>query len=287
MMNFGISPVQFQKELNNIVRQTYLGLFNQERLSARASIVDTLGGLVRMARYRLKFIYHDALFHKYAALSANDYDIRAKGGQYLDALTLYIDAFEAYPDRALLYLDRAQQYEVALIPAARGSYLFQRGKLLGDETLLNEAFHLYDKVWERDLYAENCVEVYKLLRKHGRRERAFTAAEALYELNPGAMRQAYIRLPVVFDVRTGDERLDRRVRSLLGDAGFVDVGARGGARWTLSVLPAGEGRLMAALVERSSGRPAARFTGNLPTQKPFDIALWVNNAARALFTPRR
>jgi hypothetical protein len=134
-----------------------------------------------------------------------------------DAWLQYYNAFETYPQRALAYLRNARDYEVPLIDAALPGYDVEEGRLLKDRELIWRSIPAFDPLWERDLIADAYSELCFLLK--GRNER-FDAAERLYALNRGALRQKGIDLPVTLTLTAdgGDAALRRTLRRMGLDA---------------------------------------------------------------------
>jgi tetratricopeptide (TPR) repeat protein len=113
MMNYGIDPDRYKRDLHQILWHTYSGLAETEALSPYGGIKDRLNSFVHLGYFRLKSAVHRHLFRKYSLLSAHAYGAAAAGANApgelrLDALIQYYNAFEAYPKRAKIYLDMAR-----------------------------------------------------------------------------------------------------------------------------------------------------------------------------------
>jgi hypothetical protein len=257
MLNYGIDPAGYRRDLHEILYKTYAGLANAEVLTARYGLPDIVRGIARRMEYLFKSRVNKLLYQKYALLSAGAFE--TDGGQrdderHLDALTEYYNAFYDYRDRAADYLRAAEGFELALIPEAAGYYLFEAGKLLKDEVLLNDALSELDPVWERDLAADVYTELALLARKKRQHAVADDAAGRLFSLNPGALRQNGIRLPVTVELYAEGGLSPRRTAALLktlGKAGFDTNPAD--SRWTLRLRLDNGGETQAELYDGGTG----------------------------------
>jgi tetratricopeptide (TPR) repeat protein len=183
MLNYGIDPVRYRRDIHEILYKTYEGLANTEGLRPYPAPGEWIRSRARGISYRFKAEVHRLLFRKYSRVSAAAY-----GEPHLDALIQYYHAFEAYPRRALTYLRAARNFEVPLIPAAAPSYDYEEGRLMGRRDLLAASLGGFDPRWERDMIADGLIEFAEAGEAYFTRE--------LYLLNPGALRQRGIALPV-------------------------------------------------------------------------------------------
>jgi tetratricopeptide (TPR) repeat protein len=201
MLNYRIDPVRYKRELHEILYKVYAGFEQTEYHIPSGTWRDGIKGMLRRISYRFKKEMHLQLFRKYSLLSADVFktDRSAGGESNLDALNHYYDAFEAYPRRALTYLHKARDFEVPLIPESEAAYAYEEGRLLKDWNLLNEILPRFDPVWERDMIAKIYTELAKM-KGIGKSEAARDAAERLYGLNRGGLRQQGITLPVELNI---------------------------------------------------------------------------------------
>jgi hypothetical protein len=222
MVNFGITPESYKRDIHEILKNTYQGLENRERLSPASGFVENIASLWRGIRFRFNRELHKLLYSKYSLLSADSY---AAQGQMLDALSNYYNAFRSYPSRALGYLRSCRDFEVPLIPESLSVYELEAADLLGRGERALELIDSFDPVFERDLIAG----AYSSAARNARRgsETGRDAAERLYVLNRGALRQEGIKLPALLRVSTGSGEESpsfiRRLRKDLGRAGFEFV----------------------------------------------------------------
>jgi tetratricopeptide (TPR) repeat protein len=219
MVNFGINPDQYRGDIHEILFNTYKGLENSERLRPCGSFAGRVQALARLVSYRFKKAVHGHLYHKYSLLTAQAYD---RQGQKLDALGNYYKAFQAYRFRALDYLRQGRAYEVPLIPESLPSYETEEAGLLKKADKALALLDSFDPVWERDMSAD----ALRIAALYGAKAQRQDAAERLYALNRGALRQEGIRLPVA--VRGLAPR--SALLAALNRAGFDCGGFFGGLR---------------------------------------------------------
>jgi transglutaminase-like putative cysteine protease/tetratricopeptide (TPR) repeat protein len=224
MMNYGIDPVRYSRDIHEILYKTYDGLVQTEKLRPYPAPLEWVESLLREIGYRFKAEVHRHLFRKYSRLSADAYD-----EPHPDSLIQYFRAFEGYPRRALRYLRAARDFEVPLIPASQPGYYYEEGRLMNKPALTLEALRGFDTLWERDMMADGFAE----LAGSGafRRQSAQTRylAEELYRLNPGAPRQRGIKLPVELRLTSqggGQPPPIRQVQEMLNKAGIHNAGSR-------------------------------------------------------------
>ncbi|MDR1904798.1 MAG: hypothetical protein LBQ88_21260 [Treponema sp.] len=232
MLNYGIDPVRYRRDIHSILYQTYEGLEKTEALTPYVTFEEKVRSLGRRIRCRFKASVHRQLYRKYSLESADAYAAENNmDGQHLDALIQYYNAFEAYPRRALSYLNKARAIEVPLIPQSEASYDLEEGKLTQDADLLRQAVYQFEPVWERDVIAEAYTELAQDAMRRGRKAEFYAIAERLFALNRGALRQAGIRLPIKLEIGFSEAaggggsrgRTERRIRKAVAQAGFEPV----------------------------------------------------------------
>jgi hypothetical protein len=272
MLNFGIDPARYKRDIYQILYKTYSGL-------AQAS---------RLRRLRVQFITNSfkakvniLLYRKYCLAAADAYRAkRESGGPYLDSFTQYYNAFEAYPRRALAYLNAARAFETEIIPASEPSYDLEEGILLKEKSLIEKAAGALDPLWERELIARCYKELAQgknLNLSAGERRQA---AEKLFALNRGALLQAGIKLPVQIEIIENEGAFISRKTLLraLKAAGFSVSGE--GSRFTLTVtIPAALARFEGT---RVSGQTASCILSDAVGElKPLVFSFPLPVAARA------
>ena len=200
MLYYGIDPNEYKRDLHEILYKTYHGL------------AKTTDDFIKRFVYHFTGDVHSMLFRKYSLISANAYKDRANP----DVLLQYVDAFEGYPRRALSYLYAARDFEVPRIPASKPSYDFEENRLLGRHKNLVNIIDDFDPVWEKDMQAAVYTELARLTGSH-------TAAEELYILNRGALRQAGVALPVHLVINVADSRFVSLLSKALVKQGIKPV----------------------------------------------------------------
>jgi tetratricopeptide (TPR) repeat protein len=290
MVNYGIDPVRYKRDLHEILYNTYGGLEKTEARMVYGTMGETIRSFFRKASYRFKAAVHRRLFQKYSLLSADAYgaDILASGEQRLDALIQYYNAFESYPRRALTYLHRAREFEVPLIPQAESSYDTEEGALLKKSEPLWRALSKFDPLWERDMIAETYAEL--ALQAKGRSAERQDAVERLYALNRGALRQRGLVLPVELTIDAPPEqtpRIERTLRKALASAGIDGTPGAGteSRRFRLNIRVTGTGALC-ELYDGGRGIRVLRREIPLGGLSAGDIGVFTRTLGDAVFMER-
>ncbi|MDR2659458.1 MAG: hypothetical protein LBC27_05645 [Spirochaetaceae bacterium] len=273
MLNYGIDPDQYKRDLHEILYKAYHGLGKKEKLTARYGLPDFARGIALRAVYYFKYRVHKLLHQKYSLLSAGAFET-ASDERHLEALLEYYNAFYDYKDRALFYLRAAEDFELELIPEAAPSYQLEEGKLMRNVALLNEALSRFDPVWEKDLTADAYTGI-ALTAKND----AWLVSEAagrLFALNHGALRQNGIRLPVRLEISGESGSFNPKTfQKILNRAGFNIMS---GARWSLR-LRIREGEVYAEMYDGGTGVVTKHKTLPLKTFSAKNISVFVNALA--------
>jgi tetratricopeptide (TPR) repeat protein len=247
MLNYGIDPVRYQRDIRDILYKTYTGLAKTEKFMPYGRITEKIRSWFRLVSCRFKAAVNRKLYQKYSLAAGNAYGTGITGGKapHLDAYIQYYNAFEAYPRRALSYLYEARSLETSLIPERRPSYDLEEGFQLRKKSLIKTALEGFDPLWERDMIARSYAELFK--REKGAARRA--AAEELFALNQGYVRQRGIRLPVELNIRfsglPGEGKntgaVTKRLNAALKKAGFETPGEKYLPRFSLTLSIAEDG----------------------------------------------
>jgi hypothetical protein len=296
MLNYGIDPVRYRRDIHDVLRKTYRGLEKTERQRPYGRIAEWFRSRIRIAVYRFKAAGHDRLFRKFSLAAADAYGLRFDGEEeeHLDALIQYYNAFERYPRRAKFYLDRARAFETAIIPASLASYDLEEGTLTRNAKMIFTAIEGFDPSWERDMIARAYAETAKAGMTGGAME------EWLFNLNRGAPRQEGLRLPVELRIEGAGRRLASRLARYIGKAGFRPVmttladNGTGGTMWTstsltfrLSVtIPEGPAPASWELYDRVRGNVVLRRNFPLPSGTDWsgaDLADFARSLGDAVF----
>ena len=267
MLNYGIDPVRYKRDIHEILKDTYAGLLKAEDFSAPSTVNEKLQSLLRKILYRFRQSVHTQLFRKYSLLAADAYSESGEtaGEIHLEALTQYYNAFESYPRRALTYLRQARDFEEPLIPGSVPSYEFEEGRLLKNRETLTGTLGEFDPLWERDQIADVYTE---LALKGGKAERQ-DAAERLFALNRGALIQKGIRLPAELRINgAAGGNIEGILKKAARDAGIdpVDpVEQARSPRYTLTLAFDGKGSVSCELYDGGRGTTVFRQTLPLPS----------------------
>ncbi|MDR2363478.1 MAG: hypothetical protein LBD65_03585 [Spirochaetaceae bacterium] len=286
MINYGIDPVQYKRDLHEILYKTYGGLKKTEGAFVYGSLGEKINGLVRAFSYGFRESVHRRLYEKYCFLDAEAYEAELSSPResHLDALIQYYHAFQSYPSRARTYLNRAGEFETALIPQAQGSYELEEGALMGDKILIRRSLEHFDPVWERDMIAEGYAELAQAARGSEKRE----AAERLYALNPGGLRQKGIRLPAELRLETGGfpdnaAKLEKTLRRALDKAGIDEITPEDQGRFRLRIRLEPGNNARCELYD--AGKGIAVFSRRFPltSSAPGDISAFIRALGDELF----
>jgi tetratricopeptide (TPR) repeat protein len=317
MINYGIDPDRYKRDLHQILWHTYSGLAETEALSPYVGLRDQLNSFVRLGYYRLKTAVHRHLFRKYSLLSAQAYGgetaapLAAPGELRLDALIQYFNAFELYPRRAKIYLGMARDFEAPLIPGAANTYDAEMGTLLKDRELLRRTIDAFDPIWERDLLADTYTELALLAKGARSGNEKQDAAERLYALNRGGLRQKGVTLPVhlsfVFNTEDTAAASVRAIKPLvrvlrkagIRDTGVIDDRANTGdtgtsfglARFTLTLemqerKPEGGWNIRCELYDGGRGTSSWQRSIPLTSLTAKDLTAFARTLADTAFTVR-
>jgi tetratricopeptide (TPR) repeat protein len=242
MLNFGIDPDRYKRDIHLILADTYSGLAKTEKFLPWAKPWEKIRSLLRVTTYKLKYAVNIRLYRKYCLAAANAYygKLSSEGGAHLDSYIQYFKAFKDYPSRAIVYLNKAREFETSLIPASVPSYDIEEGILLKNESLVEKALSGFDPLWEKEFIAQ-CYSEFASQEGAGlfhlRRQNTDMSAEELFALNRGALRQRGIKLPVNVNITMNEQaaRIQKHLGKTLAAAGFGKAALGTGARFTLNV----------------------------------------------------
>jgi len=297
MMNFGIDPDRYKRDIHEVLAKIYSGLAETERLLPREKPTEKIRSLFKTVSYRLKHAVNIRLYRKYCLSSANAYSgkLFSDGGPHLDSFVQYYNAFNDYPRRAVNYLNMARAFETELIPASTPTYNFQEGTLFGDESLIEKALYGFDPLWEK-LYISECYAEFAAQRnkgffnlRGGRRNNPQKSAEELFALNRGALRQAGIKLPVKLNlIIRGDHKPSKKhLEKALDAAGFKKAPFDSGFTLNITISGTREQGYTASceLVDDASRgeKETLRYSINLPKGNRADYYGLARELGNAVF----
>ena len=199
MYYFGVDPDRHRMETDRLLMEIYYGLSNQERLSP-VSGFRRIKSLFKSAGFYFKGWFHE---RRYRSASFDVGLSNEQQGNRLDASwALYLANFD-YKKTALSYLLEAESIETIVAPGAEGSYLLERGRLTGDEEMLQEALGRLDPVWEKKYLSETITDLIKLYAENGRDTAARRLSEELFLMNPGVFIREALEFPLAVDFKPG------------------------------------------------------------------------------------
>lgn len=282
MLNYGTDVERHRRDLHEILANTYSGLAAVVKRTPAPTLASFLRSLLDYGRYRLAAAAHEKLYAAYSLKTAKAFDAE---GQRLDALVNYYNALKTHSNRARHYLAAARDFETALIPEAAPSYDLEEGMLLEDRRLIETALSTLDPLWERDLIAEG----YTRLALSGVDAERADAAERLFALNRGALRQRGIALPALLAIEgpggpssPSTAKIARALRSSLRRIGLAPTD-EDTVRYILHITVGAEGAEW-ELRDRQRGTVAVRGLVALPSLSRADRASFASALADALFT---
>jgi hypothetical protein len=96
MLNYGIDPVRYKRDIHELLMDIYEGLEHAEALAPSGGFGDRFRSVSRLVSFRFKAAVHRQLFRKYSLIAADAYRTAGQGGEFhLDALLQYYHAFQA------------------------------------------------------------------------------------------------------------------------------------------------------------------------------------------------
>jgi tetratricopeptide (TPR) repeat protein len=197
LLYYGTDLTRHFKDLYELLGLIYDGLAVRELRRPTRGAFDRAAALVTAARYRLIAWYHTQRFHLFSVKAGTQY---LEQGSSEDAWWEYYRGNEDYREVALKYLTMARALETARTPHANVFYMMEEGKESRSTALLEEALTGFDPFWEREASAETLLSLIPLLKGAGHLERRREAIVQLYRLNPGALPQAGIGLPLAVEL---------------------------------------------------------------------------------------
>jgi tetratricopeptide (TPR) repeat protein len=211
MLNYGTDLKTHYKDLHEIYKDDYAALAILERCRASGSLFESVARFFRAVRDDIYSYYHRQMYRSYSRDIA---DYLMKENNFLNAMISYYDAYQGYPAIALKYLGKAKDFETSVIPEAAASYELEEGLLHDDYGKLKTAYEHLDPAWERDGIARALQRLCLIARSRGDGDSYRAYAERLFTVNPGALLQGGIGLPLVLDVRPDSAGNGKRAEGL-------------------------------------------------------------------------
>jgi hypothetical protein len=281
MLNYGIDPVSYKRDIHEILYKTYKGLAETEQFMQYGRSGEKVRSLFRKISYRFKFTVNHYLYQKYSMAAGDAYGKEIYDGSdpHLDSFIQYYNAFEKYPRRASNYLNRARNFESAIIPQSLPSYNLEEGVLFKNENLVIAALEGFDPAWELELVSRSYTE----LARYGKGDIKAQAAEQLFAINKGALRQEGISLPLEIHIQAAFPNVEKKILRLLKKSGFSAV-QEGQYSLTVSVsASAGDPAMTCELINKEQGSSVMRKTIPVKSLHTADLCDFVRALGDAVF----
>ena len=270
LVYYGTDITRHFKDLHELLATIYAGLARREVSRPTTGMIDRLRALVAAGRDTLLSWYHAQRFHLYSLQVGRDY--LAQGSEE-DAWWQFYKGNEGYPEVALKYLSMARALETARTPHAAAFYQMEEGRIRRSVALLSDALAAFDPFWEKEPAAEALALLVPLLRGRENDGPRHDAIARLYAINPGALPQAGIGLPVAVEFHgDGWSRRERAlvVRYIIRSGSECAREPAVGMRFVLRLTRGGDGATRWAVTDSTSGsvvrEGAPHLSGSVKTR---------------------
>lgn len=243
MYNFGITKEKFQRDLHQLYHQVYEGQAAAADFDSKANPWEWLVWLWKKIQLWLLSWYHGSQFKELQITLAEKSLSTANNPQAWWSL---YQANKAYPAAARKYLALARDFELSRTPKALPSYQHETGALEGNLDLLLKAVAGFDPVWQKEEAAETLSDALPLARGRLPEDQNRQLVNALYKINPGALRQHGTSLPLQVNVFGSDQRAAAQaaeaLRAFVSACGY-DAAEKGrpGVEYTLNLNVGSDG----------------------------------------------
>jgi transglutaminase-like putative cysteine protease/tetratricopeptide (TPR) repeat protein len=218
--NYGTTLDQFNSDIQKLHHDYYVLKASHEKRKITHSLSTGITRLFHLAMYSTKAWYHNSMYHIYMRQVAHHYEHTEKTYNQQNTQEIFLNAFsflafKPIPSLARPYLARAEGIETSHIPEARASYLFEKGCLEKNATLLDESIGLLNPEWEKEYLAQALAERIRLTprRKHSS---IYSYYVALMDIHPALFLTHDLRLPIRID-----SALPRGMKKNLFQCGFT------------------------------------------------------------------
>jgi tetratricopeptide (TPR) repeat protein len=246
MMYYGTDITRHFMDVHELLADAHMGLARVAAARPTTGPFERISALVSALRHWASSRFYRQRF-RVAALKVGSAYLAE--GSFEEAYLQFYRANEGYTEVAAKYLGLARVLETARTPHAEAFYLLEEGTLRGSAHLLERSIAAFDPFWEKEAIAEALCRMIPLV------ELKREAIESLFEINPGALPQAGLGLPlsVTFEGAPWGRREKRLIGRYLKRA-HSEVA--GGARFTLRLVRAPGGAIRFSVTDRG-GRPVA------------------------------
>ena len=198
LVYYGTDITRHFKDMYELLARIYAGLARREADRPTTGFPDRCAALISAARSRIISWYYAQRFHLSSLQVGKEY---LSQGSLEDAWWEFYKGNESYPDVAMKYLAEARALETARTPHAEVFYTLEEGKVRHSAALLQQALAGFDPFWEKEPSGEALITLIPLLRGAAAADSRREAIARLFEINPGALPQAGIGLPLAVDFR--------------------------------------------------------------------------------------
>jgi tetratricopeptide (TPR) repeat protein len=247
MLYYGTDITRHFMDVHELLADTHEGLARMAAARPTAGPFERISALVSALRHWASSRFYRQRF-RVAALKVGSAYLAE--GSLEEAYLQFFRANAGYTEVAAKYLGLARALETARTPHAEGFYLLEEGILKGSAGLLERSIAELDQFWEREAMAEALRAMIPLLR------RKQEAIEKLFDINPGALPQAGIGLPLSVSFEGG--HWGRREKRLIGrylKRAHSEIGT--GARHALRLVRGTAGDVRFSVADSRTGRPVA------------------------------
>jgi len=276
---YGTDVMRHFKDVHELLKDVYAGLARLEADKPTGGVLARISALAAAARDRILSWYHRQRFRMYSIIVGRQY---LAEGSYEDAWWEFYRGNEGYREVALKYLDMARRLETARSPHAEYFYLQEQGKLTRSPELLRGSIEGLDPFWEKEAMADSLVALAPLLHGEPRRE----VIAQLYQLNPGALPQAGLGLPMTVEFRgtVFHPREKRLILRYLSRAGSECMeGPAGGMRYSLSLSSQPDATVRWSVMDSRSGTTIGSGDPTLVGRPPVRCAALVQSILEELY----
>ena len=282
--HFGMSLSHFYADLYDIYTALYEKKYAAEKMRIAESITDSFVRRKNLVQYAVMLRYYRACSSVYNIRLAKEYALSGNGTNSYELYknSFYYQAFKKTPFKAQRYLSRAEQLETALIPQAQASYTAERGILLRNEKLLDQALQTLDPVWEKELWEQTAAALIECTRNAGVQAALYSK---LMRSNPACFLDRQIHVPVRLLCSGADIRIQRQTekhtKRALKKSLFT---LSDGAPFTLTAVCSAESVIL-TLID-TGGTVYFRYTHPAPALTKNAAAVCINRFAVQLFRVR-
>jgi hypothetical protein len=243
LLYYGTDTARHFQDLHELLTAVYEGLARREAHRPTTGVFDRTRALFDAGRYALLSWYHRQRFRLSSLAVGQQY---LNEGSQEEAWWEFYQGNDGYREVALKYLGLARDLETARTPHAGVFYQLEEGKVDRSPDLVRAALDGFDPFWEKKETAEALVTLIRLLPGRAHAAERGAAIVRLYAINPGALPQAGIGLPLSVELSgpgwTGRERATitrflRRAGSDVGEGAAYSLSlardATGDVRWSV------------------------------------------------------